>query len=67
MRPGSSASPTAWPRLGSHAGARQRQAAGAVISWIGNGVYDGAQGPDISAIPSIALRQIEVLRDGAAA
>ena len=28
---------------------------------------DGAQGPDISTIPAIALRQIEVLRDGAAA
>ena len=28
---------------------------------------DGAQGPDISTIPSIALRQVEVLRDGASA
>ena len=28
---------------------------------------DGAQGPDISIIPSIALRQVEVLRDGASA
>ena len=27
----------------------------------------GSQGPDISAIPAIALRQVEVLRDGAAA
>ncbi len=39
----------------------------AVITWIGNGVVDGAQDPDISSIPSIALRQVEVLRDGAAA
>ena len=45
----------------------KRRHRGAVITWIGNGVSDGAQGPDISAIPSIALRQIEVLRDGAAA
>ena len=27
----------------------------------------GSQGPDISVIPSIALRQVEVLRGGAAA
>ena len=45
----------------------RRRHRGAVITWIGNGVSDGAQGPDISAIPAIALRQIEVLRDGAAA
>ena len=45
----------------------KRRHRGAVIAWIGNGVSDGAQGPDISAIPAIALRQIEVLRDGAAA
>ena len=36
------------------------------ITWFG-GVTDGAQGPDISTIPSIALRQVEVLRDGASA
>ena len=45
----------------------KRRHRGAVITWIGNGVSDGAQGPDISTIPAIALRQIEVLRDGAAA
>ncbi|MXY25857.1 MAG: TonB-dependent receptor [Acidobacteria bacterium] len=45
----------------------KRRHRGAVITWIGNGVSDGAQGPDISAIPPIALRQVEVLRDGAAA
>lgn len=38
-----------------------------VIYWLGNGVSDGSQGPDISAIPYIALKQVEVLRDGAAA
>ena len=38
-----------------------------VITWLGNGIADGSQGPDISVIPSIAIRQSEVLRDGAAA
>ncbi len=45
----------------------KRRHRAAVITWLGNGVADGAQGPDISVIPSIALRQVEVLRDGAAA
>ena len=45
----------------------KRRHRGAVIAWQGNGVADGAQGPDISTIPAIALRGIEVLRDGAAA
>lgn len=45
----------------------KRRHRAAVIYWLGNGVADGAQGPDISAIPSIALRQVEVLRDGASA
>ena len=38
-----------------------------VIAFQGGGVNDGAQGPDISVIPSVALKQVEVLRDGAAA
>ncbi len=45
----------------------KRRHRAAVIYWLGNGVADGAQGPDISAIPAIALRQAEVLRDGASA
>lgn len=45
----------------------KRRHRAAVIYWLGNGVADGAQGPDLSAIPSIALRQVEVLRDGASA
>ncbi|MEM6453903.1 MAG: TonB-dependent receptor [Acidobacteriota bacterium] len=45
----------------------KRRHRAAVIYWLGNGVADGAQGPDISVIPSIALRQVEVLRDGASA
>ncbi len=45
----------------------KRRHRASVIYWVGNGVADGAQGPDISPIPSIALRQVEVLRDGASA
>ena len=45
----------------------KRRHRGAVISWIGGGVADGSQGADISVIPSIALKQVEVLRDGASA
>lgn len=39
----------------------------AVISFLGHGLSDGAQGPDVSVFPSLALEQVEVLRDGAAA
>ena len=45
----------------------RRRHRAAVITWIGNGVSDGAQGADVSAVPAIALRQVEVLRDGASA
>ena len=45
----------------------QRRHRSAVITWVSNGMADGAQGPDISAIPALALRSVEVLRDGAAA
>ena len=45
----------------------QRRHRSAVITWLGNGLSDGSQGPDIAAIPSLALRSVEVLRDGAAA
>ena len=44
----------------------KRRHRSSVLAWFG-GVTDGAQGPDISTIPSIALRQVEVLRDGASA
>ena len=45
----------------------KRRHRAAVIHWLGNGLADGAQGPDLSAIPAIALKQVEVLRDGASA
>ncbi len=37
----------------------------AVITFLGGGIADGSQGPDVSTIPAIALKQVEVLRDGA--
>ena len=43
----------------------KRRHRGSIISFLGGGISDGAQGVDISAIPSLALRQVEVLRDGA--
>jgi len=45
----------------------KRRHRGSVIQWISNGASNGAQGPDISAIPAIAVERMEVLRDGAAA
>ena len=39
----------------------------AVITWYGNGLADGSQGPDIALFPGLALEQAEVLRDGASA
>ena len=45
----------------------KRRHRAAVITWLGNGIADGSQGPDLSVIPSVAVRQAEVLRDGAAA
>ena len=43
----------------------KRRHRGSVISFLGGGISDGAQGVDLSAIPSLALKQVEVLRDGA--
>ena len=45
----------------------KRRHRASVISFLGGGINDGAQGPDLSVIPGIALKQVEVLRDGAAA
>ena len=45
----------------------KRRHRAAVIAFLGNGVADGAQGPDLSVIPAIAVKRVEVLRDGAAA
>ena len=45
----------------------KRRHRAAVITFLGNGVADGSQGADVSIIPSIAVKRVEVLRDGAAA
>ena len=43
----------------------KRRHRGSIISFLGGGISDGAQGVDLAAIPSLALKQVEVLRDGA--
>lgn len=43
----------------------KRRHRGSIISFLGGGISDGAQGVDMASIPSLALRQVEVLRDGA--
>lgn len=45
----------------------KRRHRAAVITWLGNGVADGAQGPDISVIPLVALSRVELLQGGASA
>ncbi|MFW2422282.1 MAG: TonB-dependent receptor plug domain-containing protein [Porticoccaceae bacterium] len=45
----------------------KRRHRSSVIAFQGGGINDGAQGPDISVIPGVALKQVEILRDGAAA
>lgn len=45
----------------------KRRHRSAVITFLGGGLSDGAQGPDISVLPAAGLKQVEVLRDGAAA
>jgi len=45
----------------------KRRHRSAVITFLGHGLSDGAQGVDLSVFPSLALDQVEVLRDGAAA
>lgn len=43
----------------------KRRHRGSIISFLGGGISDGAQGVDMAAIPSLAIKQVEVLRDGA--
>lgn len=43
----------------------KRRHRGSVIAFLGGGIADGAQGADISVFPALALKQVEVLRDGA--
>ena len=43
----------------------KRRTRGSVISFLGGGIADGAQGADVAVFPALALQQVEVLRDGA--
>lgn len=43
----------------------KRRHRAAVITFLGGGLSNGSHGPDISVIPALALKQVEVLRDGA--
>ena len=45
----------------------KRRHRGSVITFLGGGLSNGAHAPDLAAIPAIALKRVEVLRDGAAA
>ena len=45
----------------------KRRHRASVITFLGGGISDGAQAPDLSVIPAIALDRVEVLRDGASA
>ncbi len=45
----------------------KRRHRASVIAELGGSLSAGSQGPDVSVIPGIALKQVEVLRDGAAA
>ncbi len=43
----------------------KRRHRAAVISFLGGGIADGSHGPDVGVFPAIALKKVEVLRDGA--
>ncbi len=45
----------------------KRRHRSSVISLLGGGISDGAHAVDLAAIPAIALKRVEILRDGAAA
>ena len=45
----------------------KRRHRGAVIAWLVPKASEGAQGPDLSVIPAIAIERVEVLADGASA
>ena len=46
---------------------KRRHRSAVIVLFGGNGVADGAQAPDVATLPSIAMSQVEVLRDGASA
>lgn len=45
----------------------KRRHRGSIITFLGTGNTQGSHAPDLASIPAIALKRVEVLRDGAAA
>ncbi len=45
----------------------KRRHRASVINVFGAGITDGSHGPDLAAIPAIAIKRVEVLRDGSSA
>ena len=45
----------------------KRRHRGSVLTFLGGGISDGSHATDLASIPAIALKRVEVLRDGAAA
>ena len=45
----------------------KRRHRGSIITFLGGGISSGSHAPDLAPIPAIALKRVEVLRDGAAA
>ena len=45
----------------------KRRHRGSVLTFLGGGISDGAHATDLAVFPAIALKRVEVLRDGAAA
>ena len=45
----------------------KRRHRGSVLTFLGGDISDGAHATDLAAFPAIALKRVEVLRDGAAA
>ena len=45
----------------------KRRHRGSVLTFLGGGISDGAHATDLAAFPAIALKRVEILRDGAAA
>ena len=45
----------------------KRRHRGSVITFLAGGIADGSQGVDLSALPSIAFKRVDVLHDGASA
>lgn len=45
----------------------KRRHRASVITFLGGGISSGSHAPDLAPIPAIALKRVEVLRDGAAA